>query len=34
MIIFDGTARIGEALCIVVRFIDSEWSNSGTFDMI
>lgn len=25
-IIFDGTSRLGEALCMVVRFIDSEWS--------
>ena len=25
-IIFDGTSTLGEALCIVVRFINSEWS--------
>ena len=25
-ITFDGTSRLGEAFCVVVRFIDSEWS--------
>ena len=25
-IIFDGTSRLGEALAVVVRFIDSKWS--------